>query len=276
MARIRSIKPELPQSESLGRVSRDARLLFISLWTLVDDAGRTRAASRLLASLLFPYDDDAPTLIDTWLQELEGIGAVRRYTVDGSVYLDIPNWLKHQKIDKASGSRLPAFPESSREVASPREDSPLDLGPRTVDLDREGKGEDQDTDPSARVVAAPRVSPHSRPGNLINGAEQRRHGTHAWCSQLVGRDGFCVPASLHQEFIGRLGSRANPAADLRAWYPTVVAQYDGRDVGDNLFAFWNNAFAAWVGVVTSAVTPSGGRMTAAQRTIATMRQGELS
>jgi hypothetical protein len=71
VARIRTIKPEFPQSESMGNVSRDARLLFVLLWTLCDDSGRTRAASRMLASLLYPYDDDAPGLIDGWLGELE-------------------------------------------------------------------------------------------------------------------------------------------------------------------------------------------------------------
>jgi hypothetical protein len=109
MARIRTIKPEFPQSEPIGKLSRGARLLFIQLWTLVDDEGRARAAPRLLASLLYPYDDDAPSLIDGWLDELERNACIRRYEADGSRYLDIPNWLKHQKIDRPTASRLPAF-----------------------------------------------------------------------------------------------------------------------------------------------------------------------
>jgi hypothetical protein len=113
MARIRSIKPEFPQSETIGNLSRDARLLFIHLWTIVDDAGRARASSRMLASLLYPYDDDVPTLIDGWLDELEAAGCVRRYEVEGSRFLDIPNWLKHQKIDKPSASKMPPFDEHS-------------------------------------------------------------------------------------------------------------------------------------------------------------------
>ena len=132
MARIRTIKPEFPLSESVGRLSRDARLLFVQLWTLVDDSSRARASSRLLASLLYPYDDDAGGLIDGWLSELESGGFVRRYSVDGTTYLDIPKWSKHQKIDRPSPSRLPEFDESS---TSPRESSrALDAGPRTVDL----------------------------------------------------------------------------------------------------------------------------------------------
>ena len=127
MARIRTIKPEFPHSESMGRVSRDARLLFVELWCICDDHGRTRAASRMLASLLFPYDDDAPRLIDGWLSELEREGCIVVYEHDGSRYLEVRNWLKHQKIDKPSRPMFPAFVESSRILANPREHSALDL-----------------------------------------------------------------------------------------------------------------------------------------------------
>jgi hypothetical protein len=116
MARIRTIKPEFPQSESIGRLSRDARLLFILLWTVADDEGRCRAASRMLASLLYPYDDDAGQLISGWLAELEQHGKVRRYEVDGSAYLEIQKWKEHQKIDKPSASKLPPFREASPNI----------------------------------------------------------------------------------------------------------------------------------------------------------------
>ncbi len=110
MPRIRTIKPEFPHSETIGKLSREARLLFVQLFTIVDDAGRTRAAPRMLASLLYPYDDDAFGLIDGWLAELATHGAVRRYEVRGAQYLEIVKWLDHQKIDRATPSRLPAAP----------------------------------------------------------------------------------------------------------------------------------------------------------------------
>ena len=131
MGRIRTIKPELPQSESMGRVSRDARLCFIMLWTIVDDDGRARGNSRMLASLLYPYDDDAGALMGGWLEELETEGCITRYQVAGDWYLEVKNWRKHQKIDHPTGSRLPPKPAI---LASPREDSRSlapDLGPRT-------------------------------------------------------------------------------------------------------------------------------------------------
>jgi hypothetical protein len=134
MARIRTIKPEFPQSESIGKLSRDARLLYIQLWTIVDDAGRARAASRMLSSLLYPYDDEARDLIDGWLLELERGEHIRRYEVDGAQYLEIVKWLEHQKIDKPSKSRLPAFVDGSRIVAKVREASTTDLVPSTSDL----------------------------------------------------------------------------------------------------------------------------------------------
>jgi len=137
MARIRTIKPEFQNSESMGRVSRDARLLFIELWTFADDLGRARAASRMLASVLFPYDDDAPDLIEGWLTELERENCIRRYEVEGTTYLEIVNWQQHQKIDHPSQSKLPVY---EPQFANPREASRTfapraraqDLVPRTI------------------------------------------------------------------------------------------------------------------------------------------------
>lgn len=137
MARIRTIKPELPHSESLGSISRDARLTFILLFTLADDIGRLRGSSRMLASLLFPYDDDAPKKIGVWLDELESKCNIIRYQVDGQSYIQICNWLNHQKIDRPSPSKLP-------DPNIIREDSRgLDEDSRGLVVGREGKGVDQ-------------------------------------------------------------------------------------------------------------------------------------
>ena len=144
MARIRTIKPELPHSESLGRVSRDARLCFILLWTLADDSGRLRGNSRMLASLLFPYDDDAPHQIDGWLIDLSAQGCIDRYIVDGSAYVQVTNWTIHQKIDKPSASKLPHPEDGSRILSNPRELSSEDQGPRTKDQGEDQGPKDQD------------------------------------------------------------------------------------------------------------------------------------
>ena len=42
-----------------------------------------------------------------------------RYEVDGAAYLEISNWLSHQKIDKPSESKLPSPREDSRKLSKP-------------------------------------------------------------------------------------------------------------------------------------------------------------
>ena len=119
--RIRCIKPEFWDSESMGRVSREARLLFIGTWSLADDSGRLRASSRFLASRLFPFDDDALKKIPAWIAELKAEGCIRLYESSDDHYMDIPKWLSHQKIDHPSASKLPPFASGSEVLASPRE-----------------------------------------------------------------------------------------------------------------------------------------------------------
>lgn len=132
MARIRTIKPEFQQSQSIGSVSREARLTFILLWPQCDDHGRVRANSRMLASVLYPYDNDAPEKMEGWLTELEAVGCIRRYVVNGHGYLDVPNWLKHQSIDRPQPAKYPAFVGHSSNVRLIiNERSHEDQGPRT-------------------------------------------------------------------------------------------------------------------------------------------------
>jgi len=150
MPRIRTIKPEFPQSEKIGKLSREARLLFLQLFTLVDDAGRTRAAPRMLASLLYPYDEDAGEMIETWLDEIDRQGLVQRYEVDGTRYLAICRWTEHQKIDRATPSRLP--PPPGEESTRPREPSRALAPDLDVDQDQDV---DSDSDRASPAGDAP-------------------------------------------------------------------------------------------------------------------------
>lgn len=114
MPRIRSIKPDAFTSDSLSSVSVLARWTFAGLWTYCDDEGRGRADARLIKAALFPIDDKT-TLADvqTALSELEEVGAICRYRVDGKTYLHIPKWDEHQKINRATDSKLPDCPACS-------------------------------------------------------------------------------------------------------------------------------------------------------------------
>jgi hypothetical protein len=171
--RIRSIKPEFWESESLGRVSREARLLFIGLFSCCDDVGRARASSRLLASRLFPYDDDAFKKLPAWIAELERQGCIRLYQVAGESYLDIPKWLNHQKIDKPSASKLPSF-DDSREDSRGFEKNSLGTGNREEEQGKEGDSCAQpNPDPEADSLRS-----------RINKWFRRREGTEWQASEL--------------------------------------------------------------------------------------------
>ena len=131
MARARTIKPHFMHSRSMRAVSKMARLTFIQLWLIADDAGRLAALPRLLAHQLYPGDAEAAGLLPGWLDELAGQRCIERYTVDRLEYLRIVNWHRHQKIYHPTPSRLPARPaglakesEESRETLGSESQKP--------------------------------------------------------------------------------------------------------------------------------------------------------
>jgi hypothetical protein len=179
MRRIRTIKPEFFESETVARLGIFARLLFVALWTLADDAGRLRGAPRLIASQVFPYDDVIHE-VETGLIEIEVQKLIRRYRVNGSSYILITGWLEHQKIDKPSKSKLPGPDNSDAATHTPidssqkdREVSPDILETSTkvrdtstklrersaTDLDQD---QDQDQNRDQKRSVAPSASPAPR------------------------------------------------------------------------------------------------------------------
>lgn len=43
------------------------------------------------------------------IEQLSRVGVIRLYAIDGKTFLDIPNFKKHQKINRPTASRLPPF-----------------------------------------------------------------------------------------------------------------------------------------------------------------------
>jgi hypothetical protein len=155
MARIRTIKPEFWKSEDIARLSRNARLTFIGLWSYVDDNGVGRDNEKLIAAELYPLEDDpreALAIVHRDLDELARECRVVRYTVSGRPFLYVVNWKLHQKIDRPNKERYP-LPEAADTVltcddAGPREtvastsrDSRETPSPVAVELGNRGTGE---------------------------------------------------------------------------------------------------------------------------------------
>jgi hypothetical protein len=101
----------------------------------------------MLASLLYPYDADAPGLIEGWLDELEHQDHIRRYEVDGSAYLEICNFLEHQKIDRPSKSKIPS-PAKPREDSSSTREELLRIKEGIKDQGRDREGTAREVSPS--------------------------------------------------------------------------------------------------------------------------------
>lgn len=107
MARKRMIDPNFWTDEKLGECSIEERLLFMGLISNADDEGYGRANSKLLKSLIFPYDDLEISDLEKWLFHLGNLKIVVLYKYDGQTYYNLPNFLKHQTINKPRESTFP-------------------------------------------------------------------------------------------------------------------------------------------------------------------------
>lgn len=117
--RIRSIKPEFWRSDDVSALPISARLLFIGLWSYVDDNGVGSDKLASIAADLFAPDlevDPTETFrrvsVDTAC--LEERGLIVRYSANGKPLLYITNWEKHQLVKNPSKGKC--FPLPSGEI----------------------------------------------------------------------------------------------------------------------------------------------------------------
>ena len=110
--RIRTIKPEFWRSEDIAALSIEDRLLFIGLWSYVEDNGVGRDEPQLIQCDLYPLDAFTEASLRTHggLMRLSQQGLITRFEgPDGRKYLQINSWDKHQKINRPSKPRFPQY-----------------------------------------------------------------------------------------------------------------------------------------------------------------------
>lgn len=107
MARKRMISPNFWTDEKLGECSIQERMLFMGLISNADDEGYGRANPKLLKSLIFPYDDLRASDLEKWLSHLGGLNMVVLYKYKDQTYYYLPNFLKHQTINKPTETDFP-------------------------------------------------------------------------------------------------------------------------------------------------------------------------
>lgn len=107
MPRKRMIDPSFWRDEKIGRCPMLDRLLFIGLWNFAEDTGVGRANPLLIKADIFPYDTLREADIKTSLAHLASLGLIQLYIHDNQQYFYIPNFKKHQTINKPTPSTLP-------------------------------------------------------------------------------------------------------------------------------------------------------------------------
>ena len=112
MPRQRMIKPEFFDSESLALCSMGARIAFIGLWVMGDDYGNQKAQMSRLKHRIFPYDSISQDEFIGYLCELEEVGCIKGYEIDGERYITVPNFNSYQTVRKPSSTNVPKPPKA--------------------------------------------------------------------------------------------------------------------------------------------------------------------
>lgn len=111
MARARNVKPGLFKNEVLVELPFEFRYMFVGLWTLADREGRLEDRPVRIKMELFPADN---VDVNAGLDALDEHGFIKRYEADGSKYIQILAWNKHQNPHcKEAPSTIPAWCEHS-------------------------------------------------------------------------------------------------------------------------------------------------------------------
>lgn len=136
MARKRMIDPEFWSDEEVGHWSYEARLFYIGLWNFADDEGRFKAHSKLLKAQIFPYDNR----LNIEKVKKEVAKKVQWYNDNGLQYGYIRNFLKYQRIDRPTPSKLPEPKQLNEASPSPQRNVPPNI--REVKLSKEKLSKD--------------------------------------------------------------------------------------------------------------------------------------
>lgn len=94
------IKPKFWDDAKIGRISRDARLLYIGMWNFCDDLGVIRADSVWIKSKIFPFDQMQIQQFDKICQEILKNGFISLFSYRDEKFYYLPKFSLHQTINK--------------------------------------------------------------------------------------------------------------------------------------------------------------------------------
>ena len=112
MARGRMLSKDISLDEKVDALSTDtARLLFTWLIPHLDCEGRMYGDPQIFKSIVAPRRNYSIRKVGKYLTEMENLGLIFRYAVNGNCYLSAPHFEKHQtglRKDKESQSKIPS------------------------------------------------------------------------------------------------------------------------------------------------------------------------
>jgi hypothetical protein len=114
MPRTRNIKPGFFENEELTSLTPLERLLFAGLWCWADREGRLEDRPRRIKTQILAYEDrcDINKMLDN-LQNSPG-NFIARYEANGSKYIQINNFRKHQHCHVDEQKSVIPAPEMHR------------------------------------------------------------------------------------------------------------------------------------------------------------------
>lgn len=147
MARQRFIHPEIWKDPVFGRMSAEEQILFVGLFSIADDDGRTNADPAYLRSELFAYKECSIETVKALRDSVaEKVPSVHIYHAKGIDLIALLKWKEYQKPKYPKASKLPPpfFPEvedllgkSSPKIGGKMEE-PSPKTSHGLGLDREG------------------------------------------------------------------------------------------------------------------------------------------
>jgi len=111
MPRGRFLSKSISLDEKVNALSSDtARLLFTWLISHLDCEGRLHGDATTVKSIVFPRRPMHTKTVEQYLNEMEKLGLIRRYNINGNTYLFAPHFEKHQvglQKNKEAQSQIP-------------------------------------------------------------------------------------------------------------------------------------------------------------------------
>lgn len=203
MARIRTVKPEFFTSKSMSSVSPYARLLAVALMQRADKDGRMTWLTMQVHADSFPHEPDVD--VEALAEELEGIGYLVRYEVDGKDYAEIPKFSEHQRItgkEAGSESRLPGRP---RDTGVPSQgnngESPGCFPEKYLDARGKGKGKGSTPTGDADASSDPKSVIFTAGLRLLTDAGKSQSSARSHLGKLCKAHGDQTVADAVQETI---------------------------------------------------------------------------